>query len=405
MKGRIRFINVLASRVASTPVDVFRQGVAITLVLVFTFASILPAAFASTKEKVSLAAPKNVPRPVKVKPIFAARPQANAILPGQSVTLLGDGRSLLIGGEVNNRAVDTVSLSDGMTGAPVAIKSKLHQARAWHSATTLPDGTMLVLGGVGKNGAVLKSAELFDPERQTFSLLPVPEIAAQAYHTATLLTDGQVLIAGGSGETLLWDFKSKTFRTLAAKLSATRQKHKATLLFDGNLLIEGGVDSNGNQVTAAELYNTASGSFNFTTISNAQMDQSGPFLAGSLPANGATDVPVDTFIALRFSKRLRVETVNAHSISLSGSEGTLEAKVVPAESGRLAFVTPKVPLLPGMTYTVSVSDAIDESGATIAPASSSFTTKGNSETSGSTTDDGSMESGLDQLQGQLDAQT
>ena len=57
------------------------------------------------------------------------------------MTLLGDGRSLLIGGEVDKRAVDTVSLSDGFTGAPVPIKSKLRQARAWHSATTLPDGS------------------------------------------------------------------------------------------------------------------------------------------------------------------------------------------------------------------------------------------------------------------------
>jgi len=315
----------------------------------------------------------------KPKPIFAAQLQVASVLAGQSVTQLPDGRWLLIGGEADHRAVDTVSLSDGITGAPVPIKSKLHQARAWHSATTLPDGTVLVLGGVGKNGAVVKSAELFDPERQTFSLLQVPDIAAQAYHTATLLTDGQVLIAGGTGETLLWDFKSKTFRALSAKLSAPRQKHKATLLFDGNLLIEGGVDGNGNEVTTAELFNLGSGSFNFTTISNAQMDQSAPFLAGSLPVNGAPEVPVDTFIALRFSKRLRVETLNAHAITLSGTEGTLEAKVVPAESGRLAFVTPKLSLLPGMTYTVSVAEAVDENGATIAPASTTFTTKGASE--------------------------
>ena len=124
-------------------------------------------------------APKRGPVPVrKMKPIFAARPQANAILPGQSLTLLGDGRSVLIGGEVNNRAVDTVTISDGVTGAPVPMRSKLHQARAWHSATMLPDGSVLVLGGIGKNGEVLKSAELLDPERQTFTTIPVPEIAA-----------------------------------------------------------------------------------------------------------------------------------------------------------------------------------------------------------------------------------
>lgn len=386
MKGRIRIGNALASGMRSTPIEIFRQGMAIILLVCFTSASILPTAFASTKEKAPLSVSKNVPRPVKTKPIFAARPQANTLLPGQTVTLLGDGRSLLIGGEIDKCAVDAVSLSDAFTGAPVAIKSKLRQARAWHSATTLPDGSVLVLGGTGKNGEVLKSAELFDPERQTFTLMPVPEIAAQAYHTATLLTDGQVLITGGTGQTLLWDFRTKTFRALTTKPSATRQKHKATLLFDGNLLLEGGVDNNGNQVTTAELFNAGSGSFNFTTISTAQMDQSGPFLSGSLPANGAGDVPVDALMALRFSKRLRVETLNSHSITLSGTEGTLEAKVVAAESGRLAFVTPKVPLLAGMTYSVSIADAVDESGAAIAPASTTFTTKGLSEPSGKSAD-------------------
>ncbi|MEN3328170.1 MAG: hypothetical protein V7638_2977 [Acidobacteriota bacterium] len=97
-------------------------------------------------------------------------------------------------------------------------------------------------------------------------------------------------------------------------------------------------------------------------------------------------MPVDSLIALRFSKRLRVETLNSHSITLSGTEGTLEVKVVATESGRLAFVTPKVPLLAGMTYTVSIADAVDESGTAIAPSSTTFTTKGNSEPSGNPTD-------------------
>lgn len=322
----------------------------------------------------------------KPKPVFAAHVQTASILPGQTATQLPDGRTLLIGGEIDNQAVDAIAISDGRSGVPVPLRGKLHHARAWHSATMLPDGHVLVLGGIGKNGAVLKSAEIFDPESQSFALLSVPEVVAQAYHSATLLTNGQVFITGGSGETLLWDFKTKIFRPMPAKLAAARQKHKATLLFDGNLLIEGGVDANGNQITSSELYNAASESFNFTTISNAQMDQSAPFLAGSLPENSAADVPVDTFVALRFSKRLRVETLTAHSITLTGSEGTLEAKVVPAESGRLAFVTPKLPLLPGMTYTVSVADAIDESGATIAPASITFTTKKSSEPTDSAPD-------------------
>jgi len=386
MKQLIKFNRKVTWRLGLASTQMVRVCVAQILILVLCFGPVFSVSLVdkdSAIPKASVATAKHgAIAPRRPKPVLAARVPEADLLPGQTLTLLPDGRSLLIGGEIDNQAVDTVAISDGRSGAPVQAKGKLRHARAWHSATMLPDGRVLVLGGIGKNGAILKSAEIFDPETQSFAPLAVPDIAAQAYHSATLLTDGQVLITGGSGETLLWDFKTKTFRTLPAKLSAARQKHKATLLFDGNLLIEGGVDANGNQITSSELFNTSVASFSLTTISNEQMDRSAPFLAGSSPANGAADVPVDTLVALRFSKRLRVETLTAHSITLSGSEGTLEAKVVPAESGRLAFVTPKLPLLPGMSYTVSVADVTDETGTAIAPASSTFTTKDSSDSPG-----------------------
>jgi len=355
-------------------------------ILAFGSTSYLAAPRRNTgKDKKSISYPlgiRKAPNPNKAKAVLAAPVQASSLLPGQTITLLSDGRSFLIGGESESGPEDRVAISDLRTGQPIPLKIKLHRARAWHSATMLPDGRILILGGMGDNGVIVSTGEVFDPDTQSFTLLPIPEIAARAYHSATLLTDGQVLITGGSSaqagassKALLWDFKTKTFRTLPARLSGSREKHKVTLLQDGNVLIEGGVDDHGNRVPAAELFNAEVGGFNFSNISSEQMDQSAPFLAGSLPANGAADVPVDTYVALRFSKQLRVETLNPETLILMGPEGTLETKVVPAETGRLAFVAPKAPLLPGITYTITVAGAIDESGGTIAPATSTFTTK------------------------------
>lgn len=315
----------------------------------------------------------------KPRPVFAARVQATSLLPGQSITQLADGRSLLIGGEVDNQGVDTVSISDARTGAPIELKARLHYARAWHSATLLPDGTVLVLGGIGKNDAILKSAEIFDPKTQIVTLLTTPGNMAKAYHTATLLTDGQVLITGGVGETLLWDFTTKTFRTLPEKPRASRQKHKATLLYDGNVLLEGGDDDNGKRVTIAELFSTNIGTFNFSSISSAQLEHTTPFLSGSFPADGATDISPDSLLALRFAKPLRVETLTFQAVILTGPRGRIDSRIVPAEGGRLAFITPTVPLDQGTTYTVSIGDALDESGTTITAGAVSFTTKGSSE--------------------------
>ena len=325
---------------------------------------------------------KPEPGPVvsrKPRPNFAARVQATSLLPGQTITQLSDGRSLLIGGDVDGRAVDTISISDSISGAPRELKARLHQPRAWHSATMLPDGSVLVLGGIGKNGAILSSAEIFDPQTQSLALLTTPAFVAQAYHTATLLTDGQVLITGGTGGTFLWDFKTRTFRTLSGKPTAPRQKHKATLLYDGNVLLEGGVHDNNEPVTTAELFSTSAGTFNLSNISSAQLEQTTPFLSGSFPADGAVDVPLDSLLSVRFSKPLRVETLTSQTVTLSGPRGRIDSRIVPAESGRLAFVTPMAALEPGTPYTLSVGDAVDESGTAVTVGAVSFTTKGSSE--------------------------
>src|SRR5450432_3941075 len=69
-------------------------------------------------------------------------------------------------------------------------------ARQSHTATLLPNGQVLVAGGVSNRG-VLASAELYDPATglwtATGSLANAREL-----HTATLLPNGQVLVAGGA---------------------------------------------------------------------------------------------------------------------------------------------------------------------------------------------------------------
>ena len=381
MKRTISLRNLFASRLAASLKHSSRACVARILVLVLVLVPTMAVA-APDKKKAS-----NHPVSKKVSPsgkpkILVARPQAT--LAGQTLTQLPDGRWLLIGGESENGPQDVVAFNDPRTGLTVASRTKLQHARAWHSATMLPDGQVLILGGIGKNGALLKSAELFNPATQSSAPLPTQQMGARAYHAANLLTDGQILISGGAtddrdtpGNAFLWDFKTKAFRALSANISSSRQKHKVTLLYDGNLLIEGGTDAGGTQVTTTELFNVSSGSFSFTSMSAEQMDQASAFLSGSLPANGADEVPVDALIALRFSKRLTVQSLNAESVTLSGPDGTIETKVVPAEGGRLAFLTPQTSLQAGTAYTATVSGATDETGVMMARASITFVTKAN----------------------------
>src|SRR5216684_2880961 len=73
---------------------------------------------------------------------------APATQPGQSATLLPDGIWLLLGGQDGNgMPVPTALLVDLKTKRTVELLSGLSQARTAHSATLVPDGSVVVLGG------------------------------------------------------------------------------------------------------------------------------------------------------------------------------------------------------------------------------------------------------------------
>src|SRR5712692_11467923 len=118
------------------------------------------------------------------------------LLPGQSLTLLPDGRWLFLGGKNTSGLSAAAVLQDSRTGSMSTLPSGLLTARAWHSATVLPDGNVLVFGGVGKGGNIIGSAEIFDPSSETFRAASA-RLSPRAHHTATVLTDGRLFVAGG----------------------------------------------------------------------------------------------------------------------------------------------------------------------------------------------------------------
>jgi Galactose oxidase, central domain len=77
----------------------------------------------------------------------------------------------------------------------------LNAAREGHTATLLPNGTVLVHGGQvisgGSGAAYMSTAELFDPGSGTWTLTGY-SIYQRAFHTATLLRNGKVLVVGGT---------------------------------------------------------------------------------------------------------------------------------------------------------------------------------------------------------------
>ncbi len=162
---------------------------------------------------------------------------------GHTATLLEDGRILIVGGALDfgtRAAVQTsVELFDPLTQT-LTLGPPMAKARAYHVAALLPDGTVLVAGGLGPNGA-LASAERFDPLADMW--LPADRMHASRFEArAVVLPGGRVLVVGGAGSAAhtsdLFDFQSGTW-TPAMLTQPRTTGHAALLLASGEVLVVG----------------------------------------------------------------------------------------------------------------------------------------------------------------------
>jgi hypothetical protein len=127
-----------------------------------------------------------------------------------------------------------------------------------HTATLLPDGRVLIVGGWSSIGP----AETWDPVTGTFT--PAGDPGGEWYgHTATLLRDGRVLIIG-MDRAEIWDPGSLRFAPTGSPLRA-RQFPTTRLQPDGRVLVVGGTDPGFDvQLTTAEIWDPTTGLFSPT---------------------------------------------------------------------------------------------------------------------------------------------
>jgi hypothetical protein len=134
-----------------------------------------------------------------------------------------------------------------------------------HTATLLPNGKVLIVAGMARNGQTEPTAELYDPHGGRFSLVGKLTSPRGWGSTATLLNDGTVLITGGASGSWcsascylataeLYDPATNTF-TRVGDMTEQRAGAQAILLQNGDVLIVGGNLNSGNApITTAELY-------------------------------------------------------------------------------------------------------------------------------------------------------
>jgi len=161
---------------------------------------------------------------------------------------------------------EPVDPTESTASGSVRPASPMLEPRSGHTATLLPDGKVLIVGGMRRNQDFYRSAELYDPVTGKFQ--PAGDMAiARVGHAAVLLHSGKVLIVGGwigHGETdsaEIYDPAIGKFSPLA-KMTAKRGNPAPTLLSNGDVLITGGADTFGpGGIASAELFHAATGVF------------------------------------------------------------------------------------------------------------------------------------------------
>jgi hypothetical protein len=178
---------------------------------------------------------------------------------GHSVTLLGDGTVLVVGGKTlqnQERGLASAELYDPVTKQWHAAPNMLI-GRQGHAAAALPNGRVLVAGGTDGNGQPTTSAEIYNATKGSWSAAQ-PMLGTWNGGHAFPVSQGKVLlISESSGSAQIYDPDTDHWKRAAS--FERREQDERVQLSDGRVMVMGGFTAGSDTpTTKVEIYEPAS---------------------------------------------------------------------------------------------------------------------------------------------------
>ena len=229
-------------------------------------------------------------------------------------------------------AFNTVYAATITTAATDSTGNALAANYSW-SFRTVPSSTVpsliAIYPGNGTSTAALNTSVT-----ATFSEAMNPATINAA--TFTLMAPGNIAVAGVVTYTAAGSVA--TFTPAAALLAGTLYTATVTT---------GAQDLSGNAMASNYVWT-------FTTSGTTSSTR--PSVVGTVPANGATLVPISQVLTVSFSTSMNAATINSSTFLLTGPGATAVAgQVAYSTVGQSATFTPNNPLAPNTLYTATIT--------------------------------------------------
>jgi uncharacterized protein (TIGR03437 family) len=268
-----------------------------------------------------------------------------------SLTLLPDGRVLASFGFQQDepeprRANPNLDIYDPSSDSWSTVAT-LKIPRIVGSASLLPDGRVLLAGGINDDDAVERSTEILHPDGR---LTTGPNLnTPRSYQSSTILPNGQLLLAAGYdsyldplpplASTEVFDAQRDLW-VPGPSLLVRRSFHNAILLLNGTLLMIGGRDESDRAGTSTEILATLPPtSGQMVAVPAASYSDNASLAPDSLAAAFGSNLATTTTAATTLPLGT---TLGGLSLSLRDSAGiTRPASLLLVSPGQINFLVPR----------------------------------------------------------------